>query len=89
MQSKRLAVIDEPKAVCLVPVAVQGLVGKYEGRRLLGRPRRRWENGIRVEFWEIGWGCGLDSTGSAYGPVASCCECGDEPSGSCATELFI
>jgi hypothetical protein len=21
------------------------------------------------------------------GPVAGCCECGDEPSGSCATEL--
>jgi hypothetical protein len=31
--------------------------------------------------------CGLDSTGSGYGPVAGCCECGDEPSGSCATEL--
>jgi hypothetical protein len=30
-------------------------------------------------------GCGLHSTGS--GPVAGCCECGDEPSGSCATEL--
>jgi hypothetical protein len=32
-------------------------------------------------------GCGLDSTGSGQGPVAGCCECGDEPSGSCATEL--
>jgi hypothetical protein len=32
-------------------------------------------------------GCGLDSTGSGQGPVASCCECGDEPAGSCATEL--
>jgi hypothetical protein len=29
----------------------------------------------------------LDSTGSGQGPVAGCCECGDEPSGSCATEL--
>jgi hypothetical protein len=27
------------------------------------------------------------STGSGQGPVAGCCECGDEPSGSCATEL--
>jgi hypothetical protein len=34
-----------------------------------------------------GGGYGLDSTGSGYVPVASCCECGDEPSGSCATEL--
>jgi hypothetical protein len=32
-------------------------------------------------------GCGLDSTGSGQGPVAGCCECGDEPSGSWATEL--
>jgi hypothetical protein len=32
-------------------------------------------------------GCRLDSTGSGQGPVAGCCECGDEPSGSCATEL--
>jgi hypothetical protein len=32
-------------------------------------------------------GCGLDSTGSGQGPVAGCCECGDEPSGSCATEF--
>jgi hypothetical protein len=29
----------------------------------------------------------LDSTGSGQGPVAGCCECGDEPLGSCATEL--
>jgi hypothetical protein len=26
-------------------------------------------------------------TGSGHGPVAGCCECGDESSGSCATEL--
>jgi hypothetical protein len=32
------------------------LVGKPEGRRPLGRPRRRWENGIRKDLREIGWG---------------------------------
>jgi hypothetical protein len=32
--------------------------------------------------------CELDSTGLGQGPVAGCCECGDEPSGSCATELI-
>jgi hypothetical protein len=40
--------------------------------------------------WILGrlaWGCGLDSTSSRQEPVAGCCECGDEPSGSCATEL--
>jgi hypothetical protein len=41
-----------------------------------------------MDLREIGlWGCGLDSTGSGQGSVAGCGECGDEPSGSCATEL--
>jgi hypothetical protein len=36
----------------------------------------------------LAWGGGgLDSTGSGQGPVAGCCESGDEPSGSCAAEL--
>jgi hypothetical protein len=64
------------------------LVGKPEGKRPLGRPRRRWEDGIRMDLRKIGLGgCGLDSTGSGQGPVVGCCECGDVPSGSCATEL--
>jgi hypothetical protein len=65
------------------------LVGKPEGKRPLGRLRRRWEGGIRMDLMEIGLGVGggLDSTGSGQGSVAGCCECGDEPSGSCATEL--
>jgi hypothetical protein len=43
-----------------------------------------------MDVREIDWGvCGLDSTGSGQGPVAGCCECGDEPSGSCATELVV
>jgi hypothetical protein len=47
------------------------------------------DQGIRMDLREIGLGggCGLDSTGSGQRPVAGCCECGDEPSGSCATEL--
>jgi hypothetical protein len=60
------------------------LVGKPEGKRPLGRPRCRWEDGIRMDLRE---GCGLDSTVSGQGLVAGCCECGDEPSGSCTTEL--
>jgi hypothetical protein len=31
------------------------LMGKPEGRRSLGRPRRRWEDGIRMDLREIGW----------------------------------
>jgi hypothetical protein len=30
--------------------------GKSEGKRPLGRPRRRWEDGIRMDLREIGWG---------------------------------
>jgi hypothetical protein len=32
------------------------LVGKPEGRRPLGRPRRRWVDNIRVDLIEVGWG---------------------------------
>jgi hypothetical protein len=32
------------------------LVGKPEGKRPLERRRRRWEDGIKMEFREIGWG---------------------------------
>jgi hypothetical protein len=32
------------------------LVGRPEGRRPLGRPRRRWENNIKMDLREIGFG---------------------------------
>jgi hypothetical protein len=32
------------------------LVGKLEGKRPPGRPRRRWEDGIRMDLREIGLG---------------------------------
>jgi hypothetical protein len=32
------------------------LVGRPEGRRLLGRPRRRWEDNIKMDLREIGFG---------------------------------
>jgi hypothetical protein len=35
------------------------LVGKPEGKRPLGRPRRRWEDNIKMNLGEIGWG-GVD-----------------------------
>jgi hypothetical protein len=40
------------------------LVGKPEGKRPLGRPRRRWEDGIKLDLGEIGWGYRVDSVGS-------------------------
>jgi hypothetical protein len=32
------------------------LVGRPEGRRPLGRPRRRWEDNIKMDLGEIGFG---------------------------------
>jgi hypothetical protein len=32
------------------------LMGNPEQKRQLGRPRRRWEDGIRMDLREIGWG---------------------------------
>jgi hypothetical protein len=39
--------------------AYRALVGKAEGRRPLGRPRRRWEDIIKMDLREVGWG-GMD-----------------------------
>jgi hypothetical protein len=35
------------------------LVGKPKGKRPLGRPRRRWEDGIRIDLRETGLGGGV------------------------------
>ena len=34
------------------------LVGKPEGKRPLGRSRRRWEDNIKMDLQEVGGGCG-------------------------------
>jgi hypothetical protein len=39
--------------------AYRALVGKPEGRRPLGRPRRRREDNIKIYLQEVGWG-GMD-----------------------------
>jgi hypothetical protein len=40
------------------------LVGTPEGKRPLGRPRRRWMDNIKMDLLEIGW-CGVDWIGLA------------------------
>jgi hypothetical protein len=47
-----VARMGEGRNVCRV------LVGKPEGKRPLGRPRCRWEYGIKMGLREIGWGGG-------------------------------
>jgi hypothetical protein len=38
------------------------LVGKLEGKRPLERPRRRWEDNIKMDLQEVGYG--MDRSGS-------------------------
>jgi hypothetical protein len=47
----RVARMGEGRDVCRV------LVGKPEGRRPLGRLRRRWVDNIRIDLREVGCGC--------------------------------
>jgi hypothetical protein len=56
------------------------LVRKPEGKRPLGRPRRRWEDNIKIIFRKGMWEHGLARAGS--GQLAGTCECGNEHSGS-------
>jgi hypothetical protein len=39
-----------------VSCAYNILVGRLEGRRQLGRPKRRWEDNIKMDLREIGFG---------------------------------
>ena len=47
-----MACMEEGRAVQNV------LVGKPEGKRPLGRPRRRWEDNIKMDLQEVGRSCG-------------------------------
>ena len=42
------------------------LVGKPEGKRQLGRPRRRWENNVKLDLQEVGCG-GIEWIGTGGG----------------------
>jgi hypothetical protein len=42
---------------------LERLVKKPEGKRPLGRPRLKWED-IKMNLQEVGWGHGLDLSGS-------------------------
>jgi hypothetical protein len=59
------------------------LVGKPEGKRLLGRPRRRWEDEIRMDLRVTGGGSGFSWLRRV--PMAGSCEYDDEHSGSFST----
>ena len=64
------------------------LVGKPEGRRPLGRPRRRWVHNIRMDLQDVGiWtGLGWPRIGTDGGRL---CKCGKNPSGSVKCGKFL
>jgi hypothetical protein len=43
-------------AVSLKKKEYRVLVGKPEGKRTMGRPRRRWEDNVRMDLQEVGCG---------------------------------
>ena len=55
------------------------LVGRPEGKRPLGRPRRRCGDNIKMDLQEVGGSC---EDWMELAEVAGTCEYGDEPSGS-------
>ena len=60
-------------------------MGKPEGKRPLGRPRRRWEDNITMDLQEVGCG-GMDWIELDHYHI---CECGNEPSGSIKCRNFL
>jgi hypothetical protein len=65
---------------------IQG--SKPEGERAVARPRRRWEDNIKIDIGKnrTGW-YGQDESGSGYGPVEGSCEHGNEP--SCSIKCWL
>jgi hypothetical protein len=62
------------------------VVRKPEGNRQPGRPRRRWEDNIKMDYQEVKWG----STGCIYlVQNKGTCECGNETLGSIKCEKFF
>ena len=50
--AEHVARVEEGRGVHII------LVGKPEEKRPLGRPRRRWEDNIKMDLQEVGRGCG-------------------------------
>jgi len=59
IKSRRIRWAEHVACMGAVRNVYEILVGKPEGRRPLVRPRRRWEDNIRMDVREIGWG-GVD-----------------------------
>ena len=65
------------------------LVGKPEGKRPLGRPRRRWEDNIKMDLQDVRGGVGTGWSWLNIGTVAGTCGYGEELSGSINAGNFL
>ena len=65
-------------------------MGKPGCKKPLGRPRRRWEDNIKMDLQEVGCGV-MDWIDLAQDmdKVAGTCECGNEASGSTKCVEFL
>jgi hypothetical protein len=53
-----------------------------EENRSFGRHRRGWEDNIKMDLQDVGWGHGLNRSGPREEQVTGTCECCNEPPGS-------
>jgi len=60
MKSRRMRWAGHVARIGEERVVYRFLMGKPEGKRLLGSPRRRWVDNIRMDLQEVGYGC-MDS----------------------------
>jgi hypothetical protein len=66
------------------------LMGKPEGKRPLGKPRRRWDYNIKMDLQEVRCGVyGLDRAASGLEQAEGTCECGNEPSDFIKSGKFL
>jgi hypothetical protein len=56
IKARRMRLAEHVVRMGEVRGAYNNLVGKPEGRRPLGRPRRRWEDNIKMDLGEIWFG---------------------------------
>jgi hypothetical protein len=56
IESRRMKWAGHAARMGEMMIAYRLLMGKQEGKRLLGRPRHRWVDNIKIDLGEIGWG---------------------------------
>jgi len=56
MESRRMIWVGHVARMGERRVADRVLVGKPKGKKPVGRPRHRWEDNIKMDLQEVGWG---------------------------------